>query len=62
MNDNTIMPFGKYKGRQLKDISDGYLLKLYDVGKATGMLRVYLEERIPVLRATKKITTSFEAD
>lgn len=28
--DNTVMPFGKHKGRLLKDVPPDYLLWLYD--------------------------------
>ena len=46
-------PLGVFKGKKLKDVSDGYLLKLYDAGKA-GRLKEYIENRIAVLRVTKK--------
>jgi uncharacterized protein (DUF3820 family) len=54
MDDNSIMPFGKYKGKKLSEISDGYLLKLYDAGKTSGALKAYIEDRIPVLRSIKE--------
>lgn len=53
MDDNSIMPFGTKKGTRLGDISDGYLLTLYDAGKTSGKLKAYIENRIPVLKNRK---------
>lgn len=53
ITDTSIMPFGKYKGKALKDAPDGYLLWLYDHKKLKGELKEYVEERIPVLRVMK---------
>ncbi|MBC7948010.1 MAG: hypothetical protein H7Y42_09045 [Chitinophagaceae bacterium] len=50
ITDDTIMPFGKKKGQRLADVSDGYLLTLYDSGKVKGKWRDYIENRIPILR------------
>lgn len=49
MDGNSKMPFGKYEGQLLKDISDGYLQTLYDAGKLSGELKSYTERRIPIL-------------
>jgi hypothetical protein len=51
MDDNTVLKFGAKKGMKLGDVSDGYLLTLYDAGKTSGTLKKYIEERIPVLRS-----------
>jgi uncharacterized protein (DUF3820 family) len=48
--DDTIMPFGAKKGTRLGDISDGYFLTLYDAGKLSGKMKIYVENRIAVLR------------
>ena len=29
MDENSIMPFGRFKGRKLKDVPDWYLISLY---------------------------------
>jgi len=42
--DDSIMPFGKYKGRRLEDVPAGYLIWLYDNGLDRGPLREYIEE------------------
>lgn len=53
--DDTPMPFGKKKGQRLGDISDGYLLTLYDRTKVQGFLKEYIENRIPVLQAQLRL-------
>lgn len=44
MDDNSIMPFGKYKGQKLEKIPAWYLLCLLDGGKCYGELLEYLIE------------------
>ncbi len=47
------MPFGTYKGKQMKDLSDGYLLKLYDTQKLSKAMKEYIEGRVAVLRVKR---------
>jgi hypothetical protein len=56
LNDDSLMPFGKNKGKKLSDVSTGYLLKLFDVQKEKlpEGLKNYIEDRIPVLRFMKE--------
>jgi len=54
MTDNSLMPFGKYKGKPLSDVPDSVLLFLYDRKKLSGQLKEYVENRIPVLRVMKE--------
>lgn len=54
MTDDSLMPFGKHKGKPLRDVPDGYLLQLYDAKKLSGQLKEYVENRIPVLRFQKE--------
>jgi uncharacterized protein (DUF3820 family) len=54
MEKKEIMPFGKHKGKELSEVPDGYFLYLYDRKILVGWLKEYVENRIPVLRATKK--------
>lgn len=42
MDDYSIMPFGKYKGAQLINVPDQYLLWLYENGKCFGELKDYI--------------------
>ncbi|HUR11201.1 MAG TPA: DUF3820 family protein [Flavitalea sp.] len=50
MNENTLMPFGKYKGQKLANVPAGYLLWLYDTQKCGIALREYIREALPFLR------------
>ena len=50
MNDKSIMPWGKWKGRQMADIPADYLLWLYENNKAAGEVLQYIRENIEVLR------------
>lgn len=42
MNDESIMPFGKYKGDRLRYVPDWYLINLYEEHKCRGELRKYI--------------------
>lgn len=48
MDDQSPMPFGKYKGRKMEDVPAEYLLWLRDQGH-TGPVREYIEESLPAL-------------
>jgi hypothetical protein len=56
MDDNSIMPFGTKKDKKLGEISNGYLLTLYDrqKEKLPKELKEYIEDRIPMLRSIKR--------
>jgi len=49
MDDNSIMPFGQFKGRKLKDVPDAYLLWLSTRDDLNKDLRDYLEDNEDVL-------------
>jgi uncharacterized protein (DUF3820 family) len=50
MDDYSIMPFGKYKGRQLINVPASYLIWLYDNNKAFGKLKEYIKDNLDVLQ------------
>lgn len=58
MDDNSIMPFGKYKDTPLKNVPDRYLLWLYENWLSddcpTRMnypaLKAYIEENLDAIR------------
>lgn len=56
MEDNSIMPFGKYKGEQLIDVPADYLLWLYENNKANGELKAYIEDNLDVIKDQIKRT------
>ena len=56
-NLDMVMPFGKYKGKLLSQIPDGYLIYLYDRNKFSGILKEYVEENVRVLKYLKEKKT-----
>jgi uncharacterized protein (DUF3820 family) len=51
MNDESIMPFGKYKGEKMANIPPDYLIWLYDNGKCYGEVRKYIADNLDVLKS-----------
>jgi uncharacterized protein (DUF3820 family) len=60
MDDNSIMPFGKYKGQKLANIPGDYLLWLYKENKCFGQLKEYIEENKEVLNKEVKSFNSYK--
>lgn len=60
MTDQSLMPFGKYKGKTLEDVPAKYLCWLYDNATVGKDLRKYLEDNLDVLR--KQAREEDEAD
>lgn len=54
LTDESLMPFGKYKGEKLANVPAGYLIWLYDNKKLFGDLKKYCEENIEVLKIQKR--------
>jgi len=55
MNDESIMPFGKYRGEKMANIPPDYLLWLYDNSKCYGEVRKYIADNLDVLLAEIKL-------
>lgn len=53
-SDNTIMPFGKHKGKALTNVPASYLLFLYYGDLQEGPLYDYIKFNIDVLMEQKK--------
>lgn len=51
MNDESIMPFGKYKGEKMANVPPDYLLWIYDNGKCYGEVRKYIADNLEVLKS-----------
>lgn len=49
MDDNSIMPYGKYKGEKMINVPADYLLWLYENNKCSGEVRHYIEENMDVI-------------
>lgn len=50
MTDESVMAFGVHKGQKLANVPAGYLVWLFDNGKAWGELKTYIEANMDVLR------------
>lgn len=51
MNDESLMPFGKYKGIKMANVPASYLIWLYDNGKCLGGVGKYIKENMDVLKS-----------
>lgn len=49
MTDESLMPFGKYKGYLMVNVPASYLLWLYDSNKCYGELKDYVMVNLEVL-------------
>jgi uncharacterized protein (DUF3820 family) len=49
MTDESIMPFGKYKGEKLANVPPDYLIWLYDNNKCFGEIKKYIADNMDVL-------------
>lgn len=54
MNDDSIMPSGKFKGRRLEDVPAWHLLWLWDNNFGTKELRDYIKDNLEVLKKEMK--------
>lgn len=50
LNDDSIMPFGKYKGEKLGDVPADYLLWLYENDRCDRKVKSYVEENMDVIK------------
>lgn len=50
LNENSIMPYGKYEGKQLKDVPADYLLWLYYNDRASKEIEEYVERNLEALK------------
>ena len=51
MDDNSIMPFGKYKGEKMANVPSEYLIWLYENSKVYGGVKEYIKENLDVLKS-----------
>lgn len=49
-DDNSLMPFGKYKDEQMSDVPEEYLIWLYGEGCKNTMIMNYIYNSFPELR------------
>ena len=51
IDDNSIMPFGKYRGEKMANIPPDYLIWLYENCKCYGDIKDYIAENMEVLKS-----------
>ena len=49
LNDNSLMPWGRFKGRKMANVPADYLLWLYRENKASGDVLEYINDNWTVL-------------
>jgi uncharacterized protein (DUF3820 family) len=49
LTDESLMPFGKYKGDKMTNVPASYLIWLYDNGKCSSDVSEYIKENLDVL-------------
>lgn len=59
MNDNTLMPWGKYKGKKLANIPAQYFLWLLDKGIKDAGLKAYILDNLDGLRQEAGVKKSY---
>jgi len=50
MDDNSIMPYGKYKGKKMANVPPEYLLWLYENDKCQNYVKNYIIENLDVIK------------
>ncbi|MCK9220240.1 MAG: DUF3820 family protein [Bacteroidales bacterium] len=50
MTDESIMPYGIHKGKEMADVPLEYLLWLYENQKCFGEVKKYIQENIDVIK------------
>jgi uncharacterized protein (DUF3820 family) len=54
MNDNSIMPWGKYQGEKMVNVPASYLIWLHENNKCSGEVKTYIIENLDVLKQQQK--------
>ena len=54
MTDESLMPFGKFKGEKLANVDASYLIWLYENNKCFGELKAYIKDNLDVLQSEIK--------
>lgn len=49
LNDDSLMPWGKYKGTKMANVPADYLQWLYDNDKCSGNVKAYIEDNLDVI-------------
>lgn len=55
LSDDSLMPYGKYRGERLSNVPDSYLLWLYENDKCDIAVKWYIERNLDVIKANAKL-------
>jgi len=51
MNDNSVMPFGKYAGQKMANVPPEYLLWIFENNKCSAEVAKYIAENLEVIKS-----------
>ena len=51
MTDNSLMPFGKYKGEKMANVPSDYLLWIFENNECTPEVAKYIADNLDVIKA-----------
>lgn len=61
MNDDSLMPFGEFKGRKMANVPPDRLLWMYENMKLYGELKEYIEDNLDVIKSEIKLKSKRNA-
>lgn len=61
LTDESLMPFGPYRGRQMANVPAQYLFWLYDHGKCFGAVKDYIFDNLEVIKSQIKFNSKKKA-
>ena len=62
MNDDSLMPFGKYKGNKMSEVPDHYLMWLWENTDLRDPLKSYIESNLTVIKTNIKRKQQSKSD
>ena len=54
LNDDSLMPWGKYKGVKMANVPAEYLRWLHENNKCSGDVKAYIEDNLDVIEVEIK--------
>lgn len=59
----TTMPYGKYKGKQFKDVPADYLLFVHENHEPFGSLKAYIDDNLETIKTEgAKLRAEYQAN
>ena len=54
LTDESKMPYGEHKGKEMADVPASYLIWLYDNNRCSGDIEAYIKENLDLLQVEIK--------